>query len=182
MHTTEKIWIEYHKKLLAFICTKVNKKDIAEDILQDVFVKIHSQISSLEEETKLRSWIYQITRNTIIDHYRTKKPQYELPEWLEQLEPNTEAVIQQELSLCLTPMIKRLPEKYRLAIQLSELEGKNQKEIAASENLSLSGAKSRVQRGRKLLKSLLYDCCTLEVDHYNHVIDYVEKEKNCKFC
>ena len=182
MHTTEKIWHEYQQKLLAFIRTKVNENDIAEDILQEVFIKIHSQISSLEEETKLRSWIYQITRNTIIDHYRTKKTQYDLPEWLEQSEPDDEAIIRQELSLCLTPMIKRLPEKYRLAIQLSELEGKNQKEIAESENLSLSGAKSRVQRGIKLLKSLLYDCCTLEVNNYNHIIDYVEKEKNCNFC
>ncbi len=124
MHTTEKIWHEYQQKLLAFIRTKVNENDIAEDILQEVFIKIHSQISSLEEETKLRSWIYQITRNTIIDHYRTKKTQYDLPEWLEQPEPDDEAIIRQELSLCLTPMIKRLPKKYRLAIQLSEDESK----------------------------------------------------------
>lgn len=182
MHKTETIWLEYHKKLLAFIRTKVNEENIAEDILQEVFVKIHAQMRSLKEETKLRSWIYQITRNTIIDYYRTQKTHDDLPEWLKQPEPDDEAIIRQELSLCLTPMIKRLPEKYRLAIQLSELEGKNQKEIAESENLSLSGAKSRVQRGRKLLKSLLYDCCELEVNNYNQVINYVKKEKDCKFC
>ncbi len=167
----------------AFPCWSMgtNEDDIAKDILQEVFIKIHLQINSLKEETKLRSWIYQITRNTIIDYYRTQKTHDALPEWLKQPEPDDEDIIRQELSLCLAPMIKQLPEKYRSAIQLSELEGKNQKEIAERENLSLSGEKSRVKIGRKLIKSSLYDCCTLEVNNKNQVTHYKKKKKIVNF-
>lgn len=180
--TTKQIWIEYHKKLSAFIRARVSDDVITQDILQDIFIKIHSQIASLKQQTKLEAWIYQVTRNSIIDYYRSKKTIEKLPDWLEQSQAEEEEIIRQELSLCLIPMIEQLPAKYRLAIQLSELEGKTQKEVAENENISLSGAKSRVQRGRKLLKAMLLDCCELELNRKNQVTDYTRKQKNCKFC
>ena len=76
-------------------------------------MKIHVQIDSLKEGTKLESWLYQITRNTIIDYYRSKRTTEELPDWIEQSQPEEEETIRQELSSCLEPMIKALPEKYR---------------------------------------------------------------------
>lgn len=178
---TEKIWHEYHTKLAAFIRSKV-AEDVVDDLLQDVFVKIHSRINSLKENTKLESWLYQITRNTIIDYYRSKRPTKDLPDWIEQPQPEEEETIRKELSLCLEPMVKELPEKYREAIQLSELENKTQKEIAELENISLSGAKSRVQRGRALLKNMLHDCCQIEINQNNQLVSYKKKEKDCKFC
>lgn len=180
--TTQQIWIEYHDKLSAFIKARVSDDVITQDILQDIFIKIHSQIATLKEETKLEAWIYQITRHSIIDYYRSKKTIEKLPDWLEQSQAEEEEIIRQELSLCLIPMIEQLPAKYRLAIQLSELEGKTQKEVAEKENISLSGAKSRVQRGRKLLKAMLLDCCELELNRKNQVTAYTRKQNNCKFC
>lgn len=82
--TTKQIWIEYHDKLSAFIRARVSDDVIIQDILQDIFIKIHSQIASLKEQTKLEAWIYQVTRNSIIDYYRSKKTIEKLPDWLEQ--------------------------------------------------------------------------------------------------
>ena len=76
------IWSEYHLRLLGFIKQRVTEKD-AEDVLQDVFVKIHSRLDRLDEKAKIESWIFQITRNTVIDYYRSKKPTEPLPDWLE---------------------------------------------------------------------------------------------------
>ena len=84
--------------------------------------------------------------------------------------------------MCLVPMIQQLPDKYRHAVELSELEGRNQSAIAEVEGISLSGAKSRVQRGRSLLKAMLHDCCDLEINARNQVVEYDNKGNDCKFC
>ena len=152
---------------------------MADDILQEVFIKIHSRIDSLKEGTKLENRLFQITRNTIIDHYRSKKPDEALPEWIAQPLPDDEEIIRGELSVCLDPMIKELPDKYREAIRLSEIERKTQKEVAELEGISLSGAKSRVQRGRSLLKTILHECCEIEVNQKNQLIDYQKRSKDC---
>lgn len=177
MKATENIWNEYHNKLSAFIRTRV-ASDVAEDILQDVFVKIHAQLDSLKENTKLESWLYQITRNTVIDYYRSKWPTEDLPDWLAQPQPGEEETVRKELSSCLAPMIEQLPDKYRSAVQLSEMENKTQKEVAELEKISLSGAKSRVQRGRALLKTMLLNCCHIEINQNNRLVSYEKKDKD----
>ena len=182
MNTTDEIWNRYHSNLLTFIRKRVNDKDAAEDILQDVFVRIYSRIDTLENRSKLESWLYQITRNSIIDFYRSRKPMKELPEWLAQPQASREETNRRELSSCLAPMIQQLPEKYSHAVQLSEIEGETQSEIAEKENISLSGAKSRVQRGRALLKTMLHDCCKVEINAMNQIVDYDKKDGDCKLC
>ncbi len=79
-------------------------------------------------------------------------------------------------------MIQRLPETYREAVILSEIKGLTQKEVAQMQGTSLSGAKSRVQRGRALLKEMLADCCRLEFDHKGRLCDYERKDKACDAC
>ncbi len=181
MKTTEYIWYEYHMSLASFIKSKVGE-DVAEDLLQDIFIKIHTRIDTLKEGAKLESWLYQITRNAIIDHYRSKRTTEALPDWFEQPQPEEEEVIRKELSTCLESMVNELPEKYRKVIQISELENKTQKEVAELEGLSLSCAKSRVQRGRALLKTMLYDCCQFEISKKNQVVSYEKRDQDCKSC
>ena len=168
-------------KLSSFIRSKV-AEDMVDDLIQDVFMKIHTRIDSLKEGAKIESWLYQITRNTIIDHYRSKRTTEKLPDWIEQAQPETEETIKLELLSCLEPMVKELPDKYRNAVQMSEMESKTQKEVAEQEGISLSGAKSRVQRGRTLLKSMLHDCCDFELNKSNQVVSYDKKGKDCKYC
>ncbi|MEW6586503.1 MAG: RNA polymerase sigma factor SigZ [Nitrospirota bacterium] len=182
MNTIEEIWNKYHSDLLAFIRKRINDKVAAEDILQDIFIRVHSRIDTLENRSRLESWLYQITRNAIIDFYRSRRPMEELPEGLAQPKADREETNRRELSSCLTPMIQQLPERYRRAVQLSKIEGMTLKEIAEKENISLSGAKSRVQRGRALLKAMLHDCCKIEINAKNNIVGYDKKDGDCKLC
>ncbi len=181
-NSTEDVWKEYHKQLLGFISSKVSDKQIAKDILHEVFIKIHTKMHTLDDITKLKSWVYQITRNTIIDFYRTNKFIKEIPDWVDKpFEISSDEIIKEELSLCLGFLIEKLPPKYKQAIELSEMENKTQQELAEVENISLSGAKSRVQRGRKILKEMLLECCQLEINKHNRIVEVkIKDEKNCE--
>jgi RNA polymerase sigma-70 factor, ECF subfamily len=182
MNTSEKVWQEYHPRLRAFIKSRISDDMAADDVLQNVFLKMHTGLASLKDETKLKSWLYQIARNAIIDHFRSQKPFVDVPEWLPQPETDPCERVTQELSECLQPMMHRLPENYREAVILSELRGLTQKEVAKQQGTSLSGAKSRVQRGRVMLKNMLADCCQLEFDHSGRLCDYERKSGACDAC
>jgi RNA polymerase sigma-70 factor, ECF subfamily len=94
-----------------------------DNILQEVFIKIHVRIDTLKENTKIQSWIYQITRNAIIDHFRSQKMTEELSEDYPAAEIDHVEKARQEIDVCLLPMIKNLPVPYRQAIMLSEIDG-----------------------------------------------------------
>ncbi len=164
------VFRQFHTRLKRFILTKVSDEDTADDILQDVFLKVHAKIDELKDVSKLESWLYQITRNAIIDYYRTKKQSHSLP--AEIIEEETTETPVQKLSVGINTFINQLPEEYRTAIIMSEIEGITQAEVAKRLGISVSGAKSRVQRGRKKLKELLFECCHFEFDKFGAVIDY----------
>lgn len=178
----ENIWRVYRERLAAFVQNRVSPV-AADDILQEVYIRMHTGIDSLKDDAKLEGWLYRITRNVIIDHYRTRQPKEALPLWVEQSSPDENDIIRKELSSCMEPMINKLPDKYQQAMRLAEIEGKTQKEVAELANISLSGAKSRVQRGRALLKSMLYECCRIELNKNNQLVAYEQRtETECKFC
>ncbi len=159
---TGHIWNEFNAKLRQFIRNRVPNDDTAKDILQDVFLKIHSRIDTLKNSQKLHSWVYQITRNTIIDYYRSRKPVSEIHEThaAREEDKTLEALeAMEELSLCIKEIVTELPVKYREALMLTEFQGLKQKELGEKLLLSGSGAKSRVQRARSKVKEiLLMDC------------------------
>ena len=171
----EKIWLEYHNKLLGFIKSRVENEAVAEDILQNVFVRIQTRIDTLRRESSMRSWLYQITRNSIIDYYRSHKSHIELPETIMEPEKDDAETARQEIEACMLPLIKNLPDTYREAVMLSEIEGLTHKQVAKKLGISLSGAKSRVQRGRIKIKDMLNDCCRFEIDHRGTMVDYQPK-------
>ncbi len=143
-----------------------------DDILQDVYLKIHHNIANLRDRTRLSSYVFRIARNAIHDHYRSSSRTTQL-----EVEPVGETSEERftphsQVALGLRIMILTLPPKYTEALLLSEIEGYTQAEVARALNLSLSGAKSRVQRGRKLLKQALLDCCRFEFDRRGTIIDY----------
>ncbi len=176
--TAETVFEDFHSKLRSFALQHVSDADAADDILQDVYLKIHSHIQDLRDTERLESWIYQVTRNAIADYYRRTRPQEELPETLPaplDEEPDTAS----ELAASISDMLRCLPRKYRQALELTDLQGLSQVELAARLNISLSGAKSRVQRARERLKEALLDCCHFEFDRYGRVIDYYA---NCPEC
>jgi RNA polymerase sigma-70 factor, ECF subfamily len=177
----EDIWKKYRAKLLQFVKTRVGNMDDAEDITQDVFLKIFRNIDTLRSEDKLQSWLYQIARNAIADHFDSRKPMSELPD-LPQIPEDSSTKALKDLAACLLPMIDELPPHYRESIMLSEMEGKPHKEISRTLGISPSGSKSRVQRGRALLKDMLLDCCKLEFDHEGRLFEYEKRGTPCDGC
>src|SRR5258707_230557 len=139
--TLENIWTEFAAKLGQSILVRVTDSATAEDILQDVFVKIQSRLSKLEDPAKLQGWLYQIARNAIIDHYRTRKETTEVPDSLPAEDPADDAEME-GLKAAFRRMIYNLTEPYRDALVLTEFEGLTQKELAERLGISLSGAKS----------------------------------------
>ncbi|MCI0534779.1 MAG: RNA polymerase sigma factor SigZ [Verrucomicrobiales bacterium] len=180
--TLEHIWNEFAEKLGQFIRARVSDPATAEDILQDVFVKIQKRLGELQDPAKIQSWIYLIARNAIIDQYRSRKETVEVPESLS-AEPDNHNGEIEELKASFRRMIYSLPEPYREAVVLTEFDGLTQQQLADRLGISLSGAKSRVQRGRAQLKQMLDECCTFEFDRRGKVIDCTPRAKNaCKEC
>jgi len=178
--TTERVWEEFHPQLKQFVLGRVPDEQSGEDILQDVFLKIHTRIDTLRDEEKLQSWIYQIARNAITDYYREHKTTLELSEVPALLEePASNDDIVKELIPSIKAMVDSLPPDYRQALLLTEYQGLTQRELAQKLGLSVSGAKSRVQRAREKLKAMLLDCCHFEFDRRGKVIDY---QPNCACC
>jgi RNA polymerase sigma-70 factor, ECF subfamily len=175
----ELIWSDFHKELEVFIFSRVKEHDITNDILQEIFIKIHNNIGTLKDESKLSSWIYQITRNAINDYFRKLKPQIEISDY-DAIEEH-QISYNDELELCLKPFINQLGDKYKEAIILTEFNGLTQKQLAQKLNISYSGAKSRVQRGKENLKKLFTDCCSIQSDKYGNVVDFQQKS-NCRNC
>ena len=178
----ESIWNEYHKQLLMFILKWVSDKDTAEDILQNVFMKILSRINSLKDNTKIKNWLFQITRNTIIDHFRESKVSENIPSDLQEEDDEINNDIIEEVGNWISPFIRSLPEKYQEALYLSEIKGMSQKDLAAHLGISYTGAKSRVQRGKKMLKEKLTQCCIFHTDKYGNIMDYDHKKNSCDSC
>lgn len=178
----EHIWQTYHKQLLSFIQQRVSDSSMSDDILQEVFIKIHTRIDSLQDNKKIKAWLFQITRNTIIDYYRKANPLDGSLDELNELEDEDDPIALQDIQSCIVPMIKSLPEDYRDALFMTELNGLSQKELADKLHISYSAAKSRVQRGRSLLKEALSNCCSFEHDSKGRLIDYEKKTPSCDNC
>lgn len=173
------LWNEFNLKLKSFIKSRIKDEDMTNDILQDVFLKIQLNISKLEDGTKLTSWVYQITRNAIIDHFRKTKHHADADEIeVEEtdFEKNYNKVFQDDVRC----FINELPEKYREALILTEYKGMNQIQLAEHLNISYSGAKSRVQRAKDKLKDLFTDCCNIQSDKFGNIVDYQIKSTCCK--
>ncbi len=175
-------WQEHRSELYRFVLRRVRDEASAEDIVHDVLVKAYSRQRTLKEPSKLRPWLYQITRNAIVDYYRSQKPAQAVPDDFVREDTNEEDDhAQKELARCLVPLLNELPDLYRQALRLAEFEGATQREVASQLGLSLSGAKSRVQRGRKMLLGVLLKCCRVELDRRGGVLDY-EAREGCDGC
>jgi RNA polymerase sigma-70 factor (ECF subfamily) len=171
----ESLWEQYCCQLKAFIHSRVADEDDVEDLLQEVFVRIHAHLCCLRDLSKLESWVYKIARNAIIDHYRSRRPGIELSESIPS-EDETDAYDPEAvLALSLGAMVAELPAPYRDALVLTEYQGLNQRQLADRLGISFSGAKSRVQRARRMLRDMLLACCHFELDRRGAIIDYYER-------
>ena len=172
----QEIWTDLYQELKKFISGKVKDIDATEDILQNVFLKIQLNIHTLTDCTKLTAWVYQITRNTIADHYRKTNLEVQL-DGFDLAEQDNEEPLYHSLSNCINQKINKLSDKYKQAILLTYLNAYSQLELAEKLNISYSGAKTRVQRGREKLKDLILDCPNVETDNKGNLIGYESPQK-----
>lgn len=167
--TTQSIWTLLGADLRRFIRSRVASDDVTDDLLQETFVRIHRSLADLEQTDRVAGWVYRIARNVVNDHYRRADPKAK-PLSADPVTSEDKAV---DECRWLGELVQQLPEPYREAIQLVEIEGLSQPELAERTGLSLSGAKSRIQRGRVMLRELLDRCCAFEFDGRGNLLDFI---------
>lgn len=170
--STEAVWTHLGEDLQRFIRRRVADDHVADDLLQETFVRIHRNIGQLTDADRLSGWVYRIARNVIHDEYR-RSGRDVLP--LDGIDASV-APEPADRSAChpdrwWTELTSQLPDEYRTAVELAEIHGLSQREIATRLGLSLSGAKSRVQRGRVMLRELLNQCCAFQFDRRGNLMD-----------
>jgi RNA polymerase sigma-70 factor (ECF subfamily) len=183
--TTDAIWSHLSSDLRRFIRRRVPDDHVADDLLQETFVRVHRSVGTLKAAEQLAAWVYQIARNVIRDHHR-KKSNSVAP----LADPETLSDQGTDDPQCgrgptwLKEMIQSLPATYRDAVLMAEIEGLSHQNVADRLGLSLSAANSRIQRGRVLLKDILEDCCSFELDGRGRVMgcDPKPSQKTCRDC
>jgi len=179
--TTEDVWKESGDRLRRFIAARVRNAHDVDDLLQEVFARIHAGLGGLESPEAMESWLFQVTRRAVVDHYRRSTSSTSPVELrFEPADAPTPPEVAAEVASWLAPMMELLDEADREALRLTDLEGLSQKALAARLGLSLTGARSRVQRARRRLKDLLTECCEIERDRRGNTIAYTPK--NCSSC
>ncbi len=186
---TGAIWNEMGARLRASISRRVNDARDVDDILQEVFLRIHRRIDSVDQAHRVEAWVYQIVRNAIVDHYRvTGRRQHETTTDAPPEETSTAHLDMDdedagvELTRCLDPMLEQLPAEQLEALTLTGPGGMTQAAAAVQLGLSVSGLKSRVQRGRRALRSMLLDCCHVQLDQRGGVMDAELRCDTCNPC
>jgi RNA polymerase sigma-70 factor (ECF subfamily) len=170
--STETVWTLLGADLRRYLRRRVPDDHLADDLLQETFVRIHRGLSALNSAERLAPWVYRIARNVLHDHYRgsTKAP-VSLEEGTPQPDDERQICACGSSERWMNELIEQLPPGYRDAVRLSELEGLSQHEVADHAGISISAARSRIQRGRRMLKTELERCCKFEFDRRSNLLD-----------
>jgi RNA polymerase sigma-70 factor, ECF subfamily len=178
------VWAEMVEPLRRYMRRRVRDEHLADDLAQEALLKAQAALATAPPDDKLAAWVFRIARNTAIDFYRSPRGRGHVP--LDQAEeppsPAAEVEVTTDLATCLRPMVERLPQPYREAVELTEFEGLTQPALAQQLGISVSGAKSRVQRAREQLRVMLLGCCRIERDARGNVTDYEPTKRSTDYC
>ena len=170
---------EFVGKLRAFIRARVPDDATADDLAQETMLKVYRSRASLREDERLEAWLYRIARRTLIDYYRKRRPSEELPASLKSESEDELGAIRDAVLISTVRYMEELPGAYRVPLQLSDLEGMSMAEISARLGLTLTAVKSRIRRGRQMLKKMLQECCHFEFDQHGKVIGWERRNPRC---
>lgn len=172
-------WRDLETKLRPFIARRVRTPADVDDVVQDVFLRMQRGLSALHDEQRFGPWVYQVARSAIVDHLRRAAKHRVVVEADADADANEEPAadadddarsVERELASYISPFVEMLPSPYREALTLTELDGLTQTQAAATIGVSVSGMKSRVQRGRQHLRRALEDCCDIALDTRRRVV------------
>lgn len=170
---TQKIWSDFNNELYFFILKKVKNKDVTNDIFQNTFLKIHKNLFKLKKEEKVKSWVFQIARNEIVNHFNKESI------YTEESNINKEIPLQKYQHICcFDKFINDLPEIYKQVMELIYIKGQKQKDVAKELEISLENVKTRIKRAKDVLKKKFNECCKYEFDKNGKLIG----ESNCSIC
>jgi len=172
-----KFWLDHKDMVYSYIIKRVRDKTLAQDLCQDVLLKIYKFCFDKSGIKNIRSWLFQISHNTIIDHYRKEKKLHILCDSCINIPANTETDIYENLSVYIRPLLVCLPEMYARPLEL-DLDGIDQKDISKQLNLMLPTTKSRIQRSKLKMKELFFECFYLDLDEAGRINSF-EPRPNC---
>ena len=187
---TQRLWNEFRTRLLAYVRRRVPSAADAEDIVQDVFLRLHRNGAARAAIRDPEAWLHRVAANALKDRYRQRGAERTAMELLSR-DPTIHATRDEPgaaaggsgLAGCVEPLISSLPGKYREALRAVSGEATTQAAAARKLGLSESSMKSRVQRGRGKLRDALLACCRVELDRRNAVIDYEPRAgSGCRTC
>lgn len=177
--TTQQVWTSYSKDLQYFIISKVKDTTIADDILQDTFIKIHTKLHTLKDITKLKSWCFTVARNSILDYWKSTNQTFEIANFEDETALKEDTHTEKD---CLRGILQNLPKKYRDPLFLSDIKGLKQQEVATQLKQSLPTTKSQIQRARKLIAQGFMDCCGYVLNEEGNLVGELQEKEDCKVC
>ena len=177
--TTKYVWDTYAQDIKRFILSKTKDESIVDDILQDTFIKIHTKLHTLKDITKLKSWIFSIARNSVLDYFKSTNKKVEIASFESETKLLEEAHTEKD---CLQAILENLPKKYRDPLFLSDIKGMKQSEIATQLQLPLPTVKSQIQRARKLIAQGFIDCCGFVLNNKGELVGEIQEKEDCKVC
>jgi RNA polymerase sigma-70 factor, ECF subfamily len=169
-------WHDVEARLRPYVARRVASAADVDDIVQEILVRVHKGLAALRDGESFGGWVYRIAARTIADAARRHAREPFTRDGGEVIDgpgdsADDGAELQLELGECVALFIARLPSPYREAITLTELQGLTQKQAAEMLGTSLSGMKSRVQRGRQRIREMFEECCEISLDCRGRVVD-----------
>ena len=150
------IYNEYHDRVMGYIYARLRSKADAEDLCQDVFVKVHNKLESFDsEKASLSTWIFSITRNSVIDFYRKSHPITEMDENLPEDGSIDDSLLNDETLEELAAALEKLPDELRRIVVLRYYDGIPLTEIGKKMNLSYGAIKLRHAKALQMLKAAM---------------------------
>ncbi len=177
--TTNQVWQKYSEDIKRFIVSKVKNSSIADDILQDSFIKIHTKLHTLKDITKLKPWIFTIVRNSILDYWKSTNQTFEIANFESEVEITENVHTEKD---CLRGILQNLPKKYRDPLFLSDIKGMKQLDVAKQLKQTLPTTKSQIQRARKLIAQGFMDCCGFIMNEQGNLVGEIQEKEDCKIC
>lgn len=181
----DNIYASFQPKVFRYVKRMIGP-DEADDLTQEVFIKVNKALNTFKGKSKLSTWIYRIATNTVVDRLRSPSFQYSAknrlsdnsdvsdssanPAWPSKMTPSPDKqLIRKEMNSCIRNFVERLPDNYRAILVLSEMEGLKNNEIAEILGITLHTVKIRLHRARTKLKKELEAQCNFYHDERNEL-------------
>jgi len=182
----DQVWRDVMAQLRAFVGRRIADPTRVEDLVAEILLRIHQNLHTVNDREHLTHWVSRVAHNAVIDEYRraarerdnrAQTPIEAVPDEQPPSSDTSDAPpqVQRELAACLRPLLGGLPPEQSRAVEMIDLEGWAQARAARTEGVSVSGMKSRVQRGRRGLATLLDQCCTVDIDARGLPMDYTPR-------